>query len=105
MTREELISYCKYYKGEKKCPFEGNTDEGFFWFIESKYVRNAVLKGIDDYCKYRERRAENYIYAHPDERNIYTDKSVSIHTKGIATYIEDMSAKWIPMQRNKIFNY
>ncbi len=105
MTREGLIGYCRYYKGEDECPFENSTNEGFFWLVEKKYVQRAVEVGIDEYCKYREGKAQAYIDTHPTGKNIYTSTDVSIHTKGIATYVEDMSAKWLPMQRNKIFDY
>ncbi|MCR5697490.1 MAG: hypothetical protein K6G73_11020 [Marinilabiliaceae bacterium] len=31
MTREELIKNCKYYKGEKECPFEQGTTNALWW--------------------------------------------------------------------------
>lgn len=33
MTREELINICKYYKGEKECPYE-DFGKHFWWVVE-----------------------------------------------------------------------
>ncbi len=37
MTREELIGYCRYYKGEEECPFTTGI-MAWFWDMECKYV-------------------------------------------------------------------
>jgi hypothetical protein len=55
MTEKELISFCKYYKGEKECPF---TDQikSTFWFYERVWVNDelncpkAVEEYIDDFA-------------------------------------------------------
>ncbi|MCD8303049.1 MAG: hypothetical protein LUC44_08560 [Prevotellaceae bacterium] len=107
MTRNELLKYCRYYKGEEDCPFKEGDVRGFFWFTERMYFRNAVTceLGIDRFLETRKNRVRHYIDTHPDETNIYTDPNVSIHTKAFASYVEDMSAKWRPMSRNLIFDY
>ncbi len=39
MKREELIKYCRYYKGEKENPYDGkNQDAAMFWEYESIWV-------------------------------------------------------------------
>lgn len=42
MTREELIKFCKYYKGEKECPYTNDSPEDsmkrHFWNYESYWV-------------------------------------------------------------------
>ncbi len=62
MTKEELLKYCRYYKGEEKCPFDnakGETDPEtgkpwqdmrMFWWIESMWVKNGGE--IDEGAKY-----------------------------------------------------
>ncbi len=101
MTREELIGYCRYYKGEDGCPFEKGP-QTVFWKWEKMYVQanagrdepNGWEEGVKRYCR-----------NHPKAENIYTDKSVSIHTRGIAYFIEQMSAKWMPYGPNLVFKY
>lgn len=39
MNREELIKQCRYYKGEKQCPFNDNHME-WFWDMERVWVDN-----------------------------------------------------------------
>lgn len=36
MKREEVIKHCKYYKGEKECPY--TETEGVLWGCEKSYV-------------------------------------------------------------------
>lgn len=35
----ELLQFCRYYKGEDKCPFE-NEDLRLYWDLERVYVKN-----------------------------------------------------------------
>ena len=45
MEREELLKYCRYYKGEEACPFENDDDKCRFWFGELQWVKaNAESK-------------------------------------------------------------
>ncbi|MCD7721306.1 MAG: hypothetical protein LUI09_03660 [Prevotellaceae bacterium] len=103
MTKEELLKYCRYYKGEEKCPFKEGDNRGFFWYAEKDYLKMAE-RG-EDCPKSFEARVQRYLDTCPDKKNIYTDPTVSIHTKGMACFIEYMSAKWMPMSRNLIFDY
>lgn len=47
-TRDELISYCRYYKGEEKSPWEGVCDGGeaqnknMLWWYECIWVRDMM---------------------------------------------------------------
>ena len=103
MEREELFSFCKYYKGELESPYERDSVEGLFWFLERMYVDNSIRSdGFRlDWIQY----AENYIVAHPNERNILTDNNVNIETKAIILYIEIMLTKWKPYEVDLIFKY
>ena len=40
MTRKELIKHCRYYKGEKACPFDEETQEYpyLFWHTEQQVL-------------------------------------------------------------------
>ncbi len=42
MNKEDLIKLCRYYKGEKENPYEG--DKGMFWYIERGYVDMRVVE-------------------------------------------------------------
>ena len=58
--REDLIPFCRYYKGEKECPKDTNEN---FWEYEKKWVElsenpkegsdnfNTVSNWIDDYLR------------------------------------------------------
>ncbi|MCD8313417.1 MAG: hypothetical protein LUC24_04585 [Bacteroidales bacterium] len=103
MTRGDFIKYCRYYKGEDNCPFKAGSNEAGLWEMEQRYIEPCVRNGAwDERC---ENRVKRYIEAYPNEKNIYTDKNVSIHTKGIAYYIEQMSAKWNPYGPNWVLSY
>lgn len=41
MIKEELIKHCRYYKGEKECPFE-NGNEEIFWDYEQRWVEWTI---------------------------------------------------------------
>ena len=36
-TREKLLRQCRYYKGERRCPFE-SAQHALFWRVEQMYV-------------------------------------------------------------------
>ena len=43
MTKEELMQYCRYYKGEEEIPFE-KLEQGrsyFFWMAEWMWVKDG----------------------------------------------------------------
>ena len=103
MERDELLSFCKYYKGELESPYERDSVEGLFWFLERMYVDNAIRS--EGFRPGWIHEAENYIVLHPDECNILTDNNVSIETKAIIIYIEIMLCKWKPYEVNLIFKY
>lgn len=42
MAKEELISSCRYYKGEKECPFDGIAAN--LWDYEKAWVDNHSAK-------------------------------------------------------------
>ncbi|PID90889.1 MAG: hypothetical protein CSA97_00585 [Bacteroidetes bacterium] len=61
-TREELIGFCRYYKGEENSPFPvgengENQNENMLWFYESVWV-SELMQGlthsyhIDEYRAY-----------------------------------------------------
>ncbi len=103
MTREELISYCKYYKGEKECPYSYNDNpkELTFWGMEKQYVESVIAaaeNGVDSRAHWEERipryaRMKDYSEA---IRKKFTDNSIGIHTKGILVYMVIMLSKWAP---------
>lgn len=103
MKQEELLKFCRYYKGESQNPYGQDSIEGLFWFVERMYVDNTIRSKEFRVAWIHE--AENYIVAHPDLCNVLTDNSVSIETKAIILYIETMLGKWKPYEVDLIFRY
>ena len=103
MGRDELLIFCKYYKGELASPYERDSVEGLFWFLERMYVDNSIRS--EGFRLGWIHEAENYIAVHPNERNILTDNNVNIETKAIILYIEIMLSKWKPYEVDLIFKY
>ena len=52
MDRVKLISQCRYYSGEAKCPFK-TTDLQHYWDMEKFYVnsRGILDEQVDGYYK------------------------------------------------------
>ncbi|MCD8289466.1 MAG: hypothetical protein LUC26_06095 [Prevotella sp.] len=42
MKREELIKQCRFYKGEKKNPYEGLDVRGTVWECEGRWVERLL---------------------------------------------------------------
>lgn len=42
MKKEDLIQSCRYYKGEKENPYNG--DKGMFWACEQSYVEMSAAQ-------------------------------------------------------------
>lgn len=60
MDRVKLISTCRYYSGEEKCPFK--TDElALYWDLERSYVDNSrgVINAEQD-ALYRSIKGRDY---------------------------------------------
>lgn len=47
MTTDELIKQCRYYKGEKRCPFESEQGDNrpSIWFYEKSWVEDMLAIG------------------------------------------------------------
>ena len=43
MTKEELIKQCKYYNGEKECPYEDGSN-GALWWNGEKCLLEYLLR-------------------------------------------------------------
>lgn len=39
--KEELIGFCRYYKGEKECPYK-DGDEPYLWEWENKWIEFSL---------------------------------------------------------------
>lgn len=105
MEAKDLLKHMNYYKGEDRydCPFESGSDDGLFWYLESMFFENVQrsnneLEGWKCY-------ARRYIEEHPNEKNVLTDNDVSIETKAIILYCEEMMRKWMPYSVDRIFRY
>lgn len=57
MKNNELLKYCRYYKGEKDNPFEDkDQNKSMLWFYESiwvnRYATTVLDSTIDEYVHY-----------------------------------------------------
>ncbi|HBC20903.1 MAG TPA: hypothetical protein DC009_02155 [Porphyromonadaceae bacterium] len=43
MEKSELLKHCRYYKGEKNCPFS-DSGRSFWWHLESESVAHGDKK-------------------------------------------------------------
>lgn len=43
MSKDLLLTYCRYYKGEEECPFEDNEDR-LFWQYEQFWYDSQAKK-------------------------------------------------------------
>ena len=102
MKKKDLIQLCRYYKGEEENPFEQNP-KGFFWECERMYIEKALH--ISTFHTERIKDAKDYIHTHPTEKNALTSSDISIETKGIILYIDEMLGKWMPYNLDMIFDY
>ena len=39
MDKKDLIQFCKYYQGEKECPYQASDGRSIWWKIESYAVQ------------------------------------------------------------------
>lgn len=96
---KDFLKYCSYYKGEEKCPFEEDSDNGLFWFFEKMYWTMNV-----DHERWKEDALE-YISNNKEIKNLMTDESYPLEKKGFIMYAEAMMNKWTPYDVDKIFLY
>ena len=100
---ERIIAYCKYYKGEESCPFDDSSNKPFFWQCEKMYTQNCSRSA--DFHQYWIEAVKEYISSHTNEKNVLTSDTISIETKCIILYSEEMLRKWVPYNVDAIFDY
>ena len=47
MGKEELLKFCRYYKGENDCPFD-DSNMSAIWFYERAWVEDIFYNRYDD---------------------------------------------------------
>lgn len=93
------LKYCKYYKGEKDCPFKAYTPPFHFWYFEEQY-----WNGTNFDHKMFEDIAREYIEENKDKDN-YMTSDAPIEQKGFVMFAEAMLEKWMPHKVDIIFKY
>lgn len=49
MKTSDLLSFCRYYKGEEECPFASNNPNSLCWWYEQKWVEFTIkARGDED---------------------------------------------------------
>ncbi len=98
----DKYKFCKYYKGEEKCPYEYGEPENSFWFFERMYWELEC--NIPTLHKEYEDKAHTYMEGNKDKENFMTSDA-PIEQKGFVMFAEDMFIKWMPQDLYMIFKY
>ena len=81
MKKEDLLSFCHYYHGEVKCPFDSENErtQGLFWMFEELFVRHS-LNDPTFFEGYKQEVAR-YIENHPGISNDLTNFNMETISK------------------------
>lgn len=69
----EPLRYCKYYKGENKCPYSLESTESTFWELEQTWV-NIVNPSEET----REQMILEFTFEYPDGIPYITDTPIGL---------------------------
>jgi len=105
MNKQSLLSFCHYYRGELKCPFDSENErtQGLFWMFEELFVRHSL--NDPTFFEGYKQEVTRYIENHPGISNDLTNDRFPIGTKAIILYSEHMLQKWVPYEVDLIFQY
>ena len=94
MNKQSLLSFCHYYRGEVKCPFDSETErpQGLFWMFEELFVRHS-LNDPTFFEGYKQDVAR-YIENHPGISNDLTNDRFPIGTKAIIMETPSVPLLW-----------
>ena len=99
MKKEEITKLFKYFKGEEDSPYEVGTPNAKFWHGEKMFLHTQ--QPIEEWANEAKR-----VRASLDDERRKTAEKYSDEQFGIILYIEDLFAKWCPMEsRDFIFSY
>ncbi len=102
MKKEELIKFCKYYKGEDQCPYDYPDIKHSFWSIERNFVRISQ----NDYRFESEKNAVlRYIELHSDANNDLLNNEIPIEKRAVLYFVNSMLCKWMPTKAHMINQY
>lgn len=105
LEKNGRYKFCKYYKGEEKCPYEYCTPEGVFWDFEKMYWKFIPhLNSYEFDHRIWEYYARDYMKKNKDKKNFMTSDA-PIEQKGFVMFAEEMLRKWIPYDVDMIFKY
>lgn len=105
LEKNGKYKFCKYYKGEEKCPYEYGTPELSFWHFEEQYWNFISHRNSYEFDhKIFEDRARRYIEENKDKKNFMTSDA-PIEQKGFVMFAEEMLQKWCPYNVDMIFKY
>jgi hypothetical protein len=94
MNKQSLLSFCHYYRGEVKCPFDSETErtQGLFWMFEELFVRHS-LNDPTFFEGYKQEVAR-YVENHPGISNDLTNDRFPIGTKAIIIETPSVPLLW-----------
>lgn len=99
------LTFCKYYKGEEKCPYDYGSVKGIFWDFEKMYWNRVEEAGKYPFNHDMfEDMAREYISNNKDKDNFLTSDA-PIEQKGFVLFAEEMLRKWMPHHVNYVFEY
>lgn len=105
LEKNGRYKFCKYYKGEEKCPYEYGSPEGVFWEFEKMYWDSRDIHGsyMFDH-RIWEYYARTYMKENKGKKNFMTSDA-PIKQKGFVMFAEEMLEKWMPHKVDMIFKY
>ena len=92
--KNNTLKYCLYYKGEEISPYNYDTPENSFWYLERQYWIDPSFNNKESHELF-EGMASKYISEHPNEKNFMTSSGAfrgrgAGASAGLPTAITDM---------------
>ena len=113
MTRKDLLNFCRIYKGQKNCPYEGGDNpRKHIWFYERGWYllhtddahtqenKDTLARYLDDYIRAGLATFENMDGVPIDLKayllSIYSSKTELPDIKGFETWYKEQYMKLKP---------
>lgn len=101
MTKEELIEQCKYYNGEKECPYEDGSNEAL-WRHGEKCLLDSI--SCDENIFYRLIDLYKEALASGDCSGALVDQSFPIEKRVILFFLDLWHGKNFPYDSLDVIN-
>ncbi len=100
-----ILAVCKYYKGEKECPFTDNY-QTIFWNIERQLGEDCFN---EDYCSNLLTEAKNYTksIAQKKHQSALSRRFLkkTLPERALSVHVESLLQKWTPYECDQLLKY